>query len=170
MAKTSPFNAGGTGSIPGWGAEISHASPGQKNQNIKSKIVTNSTDFKNDSRKKKKFSKKRYNFNKMLCSPSSRIWDRPSLVRLLRSMTTRGGGVWGETTGPPVCNSTFSVGKDPVLDSVDTHPGSWGPQLTELGPESTRLCPRGCALNHPLPVLCELPPGENRPPGRVCGL
>ena len=58
MAKTSPFNAGGTGSIPGWGAEISHASPGQKNQNIKSKIVTNSTDFKNDSRKKKKSLKK----------------------------------------------------------------------------------------------------------------
>ena len=119
---------------------------------------------------KKKISQKRYNFNKMLCSPSSRIWDRPSLVRLLRSMTTRGGGILAETTGPPVCYSTFSVGEDPVLDSVDTHPRSWGPRLTELGPESTRLCPRGRALNHPLPVLCELPPGEKGPPGRVCGL
>ena len=36
MVKTSPSNAGGAGSIPGWGAKIPHASR-PKNQNIKQK-------------------------------------------------------------------------------------------------------------------------------------
>ena len=36
VVKTSPSNAGGTGSIPGWGAKIPHAS-WPKNQNIKQK-------------------------------------------------------------------------------------------------------------------------------------
>ena len=36
VVKTSPSNAGGVGSIPGWGAKIPHT-PGPKNQNIKQK-------------------------------------------------------------------------------------------------------------------------------------
>ena len=35
MVKISPSNAGGVGSIPGWGAKIPHDSP--KKQNIKQK-------------------------------------------------------------------------------------------------------------------------------------
>ena len=41
VAKTSPFYAGGTGSIPGWGAEISHASwPKIQNKKRKNKQKT----------------------------------------------------------------------------------------------------------------------------------
>ena len=48
MVKTSPSNAGGSGSIPGRGAKILHAS-GPKNQNIKQKHYCNkfNKDFKN---------------------------------------------------------------------------------------------------------------------------
>ena len=38
MVKTSPSNAGGEGSIPGWGAKIPHAS-WPKNQNIKKEAI-----------------------------------------------------------------------------------------------------------------------------------
>ena len=38
--QTSPSNAGGVGSIPGWGAKIPHAS-GPKNQNTKQKQYCN---------------------------------------------------------------------------------------------------------------------------------
>lgn len=114
---------------------------------------------------KKKISQKRYNFNKMHCSPSSRAWDRPSLVRLLPSMATRGRVFWGRPPGLWSVTSTSSVGEDPVLDSVDTRPRSRGVPLTELGPEPTRLCPRGRALNHPRLAFCELPPGRTGPRG-----
>ena len=40
VVKTSPSNAGSTGSIPGWGAEIPHAS-WPKKQNIKQKQYCN---------------------------------------------------------------------------------------------------------------------------------
>ena len=54
VVKTSPSNAGGVGSIPGWGAEIPHAS-WPKNQNIKQKQYCNkfNKDFKNGPRQKK---------------------------------------------------------------------------------------------------------------------
>ena len=47
MVKTSPSNAEGAGSIPGWGAKIPHAS-WPKNQNIKQKQHCNkfNKDFK----------------------------------------------------------------------------------------------------------------------------
>ena len=47
MVKTWPSNAGGAGSISGWGAKIPHA-PWPKNQNIKHKQYCNkfNTDFK----------------------------------------------------------------------------------------------------------------------------
>lgn len=35
VVKTLLPSAGSAGSIPGWGAKISHASQGQKNQNVK---------------------------------------------------------------------------------------------------------------------------------------
>ena len=38
VAKTSPSNAGGAGSIPGWGAKMSHASE-TKNRNMKQNIL-----------------------------------------------------------------------------------------------------------------------------------
>ena len=55
MVKTLPSNAGGAGSIPGWGAKISHAS-WPKNQNIKQKQHCNklSKDFQNGPHPKKK--------------------------------------------------------------------------------------------------------------------
>ena len=48
VVETSPSNAGGVGSIPGWGAKISHALQ-PKNQNIKRKQYCNkfNKDFKN---------------------------------------------------------------------------------------------------------------------------
>ena len=48
VVKMSPSNAGGAGSIPGWGARIPHAL-GPKNQNIKQKHYCNkfNKDFKN---------------------------------------------------------------------------------------------------------------------------
>ena len=48
VVGTSPSNAGGAGSIPGWGAKIPQAS-GPKNQNIKQKQYGNkfNKDFKN---------------------------------------------------------------------------------------------------------------------------
>ena len=54
VVKISPSNAGGAGSIPGWGAKIPHAS-GPKNQNIKQKQYCNefNKDFKNGPRQKK---------------------------------------------------------------------------------------------------------------------
>ena len=54
MVKTSPSNAGGAGSIPGWGAKIPHAS-WPKNQNIKQKPYCNkfNKDFKNGPHQKK---------------------------------------------------------------------------------------------------------------------
>ena len=54
VVKTSPFNARGAGSIPGWGAMLPHASR-QKNQNIKQKQYYNklNKDFKNGPHQKK---------------------------------------------------------------------------------------------------------------------
>ena len=48
VGKTSPSNAGGAGSIPGWGAKIPHASR-PKYQNVKQKQYCNkfNRDFKN---------------------------------------------------------------------------------------------------------------------------
>ena len=48
MVETSPSNAGGAGSIPGWGAKIPRASR-PKNENIKQKQYCNkfNKDFKN---------------------------------------------------------------------------------------------------------------------------
>ena len=80
-------------------------------------------------------------------------------------MATRGGVFGGRPPGLWSVTSTSSVGEDPVLDSVDTRPRSRGAPLTELGPEPTRLCPRGRALNHPRLALCELPPGRTGPRG-----
>ena len=59
MVKTSPSNAGGVGSIPGWGAKTPHVS-GPKNQNIKQKQNCNkfNKDFKNGPHQKKKNLKK----------------------------------------------------------------------------------------------------------------
>ena len=58
MVKTLLSNAGGEGSIPGWGAKIPHAS-WPKNQNIKQKsnIVPNSIKTKNGTHQKKKKSR-----------------------------------------------------------------------------------------------------------------
>ena len=42
MVKTSPSNARGVGSIPGWGTKIPHASGPKKQTNNRSNIVTNS--------------------------------------------------------------------------------------------------------------------------------
>ena len=58
VVKTSPSNAGDTGSIPGQGAKIPHAS-WPKNQNIKQKQYCNkfNKDFKNDPHPKKKIFK-----------------------------------------------------------------------------------------------------------------
>ena len=49
MVETSPSNAGGAGSIPGWRAKIPHASQ-PKNQDIKQKQYCNK--FDNDFKKK----------------------------------------------------------------------------------------------------------------------
>ena len=56
MVGNSSSNAGGVGSIPGWGAGIPHAS-WPKNQNIKEKQYCNkfSEDFKNGPHQKKNF-------------------------------------------------------------------------------------------------------------------
>ena len=53
VVKTSPSNAGGAGSIPGWGAKIPHASQPEK-QNVKQKQYRNklNQDFKNGPRQK----------------------------------------------------------------------------------------------------------------------
>ena len=52
--RTLPSNAGGAGSIPGWGAKIPHASQ-PKNQNIKQKQYYNkfNKNFKNGPHQKK---------------------------------------------------------------------------------------------------------------------
>ena len=63
VVKTSPSNAGGAGSIPGWGTKIPHAlGPKKKNQNIKKqKQYCNkfNKDFKNGSHQKKNLKKKK---------------------------------------------------------------------------------------------------------------
>ena len=61
VVKTLPSNAGGAGSIPGWGAKVPHAS-GPKHQNIKQKKYCNkfNKDFKNGPHQKKKNLKKKY--------------------------------------------------------------------------------------------------------------
>ena len=58
MVKNLPSNAGGTGSIPGWGAKIPHASM-SKNQSIKQKQYSNklNKDLKWSTSKKKKILK-----------------------------------------------------------------------------------------------------------------
>ena len=60
MVKTSPSNAGGTGSIPGQGAKIPYASQ-PKNQNIKQKQYCNkiNKNFKNCPHQKKSLKKKK---------------------------------------------------------------------------------------------------------------
>ena len=59
VVKTSPSNAGGAGSIPGWGAKIPHASR-PKNQNKKQKQHLNkfNKDFKNGPHQKNLLKKK----------------------------------------------------------------------------------------------------------------
>ena len=61
VVKSSPSNAEGVGSIPGWGAKIPRAS-WPKNQNIKEKRYCNkfNKDFKNAPHHKKKILKKMY--------------------------------------------------------------------------------------------------------------
>ena len=57
VVKTSPSNAGGAGSIPGWGAKIPHVSgPKKPKQNIKQKQYCNqfNKDFKNGPHQKNK--------------------------------------------------------------------------------------------------------------------
>ena len=58
MVENLPANAGDTGSIPGWGAKIPHAS-GPKKQNIKQKQYCNkfNKDFKNGPHQKKSLNK-----------------------------------------------------------------------------------------------------------------
>ena len=60
LVKTSPFNAGSVGSIPGQQAKIPHAL-WPKNQNIKQKQCCNkiNQDFKNGPHQKKKILKKK---------------------------------------------------------------------------------------------------------------
>ena len=60
MVKTSPSNAGGAGSTPGWGTKIPYASR-SKNQNIKQKQYCNklNKDFKSGPHKKKSEKKKK---------------------------------------------------------------------------------------------------------------
>ena len=60
MVKTSPYNSGGAGSIPGQGAKIPHAL-GLKNQNIKEKQYCNkfNKDFKNGPHQKNLKKKKK---------------------------------------------------------------------------------------------------------------
>ena len=59
VVEALPFNAGGVGSIPSWGAKISHA-PLPKNQNIKPKQYCNKNneDFKNGPHQKNFFKQK----------------------------------------------------------------------------------------------------------------
>ena len=59
VIKTSSFNTGGAGLIPGWGAKIPHASR-PKNQNIKRKQYCNkfNKDFKRNGPHQKKSLKK----------------------------------------------------------------------------------------------------------------
>ena len=59
MVKTLPSNAGGAGSIPGWGAKIPQASRPKK-QNKKQKQYCNkfNKDFKNSLHQKKPLEKK----------------------------------------------------------------------------------------------------------------
>ena len=52
VVKTSPSNTGAVGSIPGWGAKISHASQGKKTNNKYCNKF--SKDFKNSPCQKKK--------------------------------------------------------------------------------------------------------------------
>ena len=61
MVKTSPFNAGGVGSIPGWGAKIPHALRAKKPKNIKQKQYCNKFNkgFKSGPHQKKKSLKKK---------------------------------------------------------------------------------------------------------------
>ena len=58
MVKTSPFNAGGTGLIPGRGAKIPHTLQ-PRNQNMKQKRYCNkfNKDFKNGPHQKTKKAK-----------------------------------------------------------------------------------------------------------------
>ena len=61
MAKTSPSNAGGAGSIPGQGGKISHASWPKKNGNIKTEHKNRNKfneDFKNSPHQRKSNLKK----------------------------------------------------------------------------------------------------------------
>ena len=60
MVRTSPSNAGGASSIPGWGAKIPRAS-WPKNQNMKQKQYCNkfNEDFKNGPHQKKSLKKKK---------------------------------------------------------------------------------------------------------------
>ena len=69
MVKTSSSNAGGAGSIPGWGAKIPHTS-WPKTQNIKKKQYGNkfNEDLKKDGpHQKKNFRKKKINLHCTLC-------------------------------------------------------------------------------------------------------
>ena len=59
VVKTLPSNAGGTSSIPGWGAEVPHASQSKQNKKQKQSCNKFSKDFKNDPHQKKKKNKKK---------------------------------------------------------------------------------------------------------------
>ena len=74
MVKTSPSNAGGTGSTPGRGAKIPQASQ-PKNQNIKQKQYCNrfNKDFKNGPHQKKKKILKKKKRNEALIHTATQI-------------------------------------------------------------------------------------------------
>ena len=95
VVKTLPSNAGGAGSIPGWGAKTPHASR-PKTQNIKQKQCCNkcNKDFKNGPHKEKKIFKKK----------RTPMWSMYSVVQM---------GNWGSEPWSNLPKATEEEGTDP---------------------------------------------------------
>ena len=95
MVKTSPYNVGGAGLIPGWGAKIPHAL-GPKTQNIKQEQYCNkfNKEFKNCPhqkilKKKKSILEGIALCNRdLICRQGNSIWKVHHYVALISSSST----------------------------------------------------------------------------------
>ena len=115
MVKTSPFNARGAGSIPGWGAMLPHASR-PKNQNIKQKRYYNelNKDLKNGPHQKKKkktgsghrSEETRKYFNNMPCGIPD--WN-PDRSRTVMEELVKFSKDVVEVTESSLCNCLLSI-------------------------------------------------------------
>ena len=186
VVKTLPSNAGGVGSIPGWGARIPQASR-PKSKSIKQKQYCNkfNKDFKNGPHWKKR---KKTNPQVLLCraGPGDRGPAHPhdwALTQASHGEHAGGGGRW-DAVGEHGLQHVVGEGHGDDGQARGVHDEHGAPEQQEAGmsqgpsgaglpgpsgPSGPRCREQGCTLSPGTQVCCGRPeasfgPGRQGPP------